>query len=206
MVLPYSGSDDYTLSVSCAGSSTGGGGNPGGGGPSGIDDTYEDNDRGEDAAPIECPAVIDGFAGDQDWYSFTTTSSGAIRADLTWRDAGVDLDLYITNATDIIAESITEQGTNEQTQVNSASAGTYSVVVNPYEGTGEYRLELTCEGVTTTPTDPSDPGTDTGVDVEPGDPNGPEKPVGGCACSHGGSPPWYLVWLPFLALGRRRQR
>ena len=153
-VFPYSGSDDYTLELICSGGpvsddddstpptddddST----------PPVGDDGFENNDDQSTGASITCPTTITGFAGDQDWFVFETTSSGNIAATLTWPDTATDLDLYLfdeqLNTLDY-SEEYSPVVLEEVAQSNAA-AGVYSILVNNWQGEDWYELEIECSG------------------------------------------------------------
>jgi hypothetical protein len=186
LINPYSGAASYVLDITCDGE--------GGGEVPTLEDVYEDNDQADMAAGITCPAVIEGYAGDQDWYVFETTSTGGIRASLTWSDGSSDLDLYLADTTEILAGSEALEGSSEATSLPDAAAGTYAVIVNPYLGADAYRLELECDGVVLL----GDTGDDSVIDTDD------VEVFAGCACQQGGSNSLFALLLA-LVVGRRRR-
>ena len=148
--------------------------------PSG-DDAFEPNDEEGSATSVSCGTSIDGVAADQDWFVVDTPATGAIDATLTWSNSA-DLDLYLLSASDTLDSSEEWEGTLEEVSASSVPAGTYWIVVNPYEGSGAYELEIDCAG--------APPGDDD--DDQPGDDDDDSQPEGddshrsaGCTCDSG---------------------
>jgi MYXO-CTERM domain-containing protein len=134
------------------------------------DDNLEPNDVGADSSQVDCGDVIDGVALDQDWFIVTTGSTGALNATLTWASGAVDLDLYLFDATETLDASETWSGTEETVTAGTVPAGTYWLLVNPYEGTAEYTLGIVCSGTHAGDDDDDDePETDDDDDEPEGD-------------------------------------
>lgn len=184
LINPYAGTTEYTLDIECNGSAGG----------AAADDAYEDNDQADSATAVACPFSTQAYAGDQDWFAFQTTSTGGIRATLTWLDGGADLDLYLADTTEVLSASEASDGREESVAADDAPAGTYAVIVNPYQGASEYRLDVECDGVELL-------GDTASFDTD--DLGGPAL-FADCGCAHT-DPRGALPLLPVLWVGRRRR-
>lgn len=182
LVNPYQGQVDYRLVIDCG---EGGTTTPTDPTTPGGDDIYEENDDGENLAPIKCGDVIDAFAGDEDWFGFETGAAGVIRATVAWgSEAAADLDLYLVDTIDVRDRSENEGGTSEVVDFDGAPAGLYAVVVTNFRGEDNYQLSLECTGL------PDDGG---------------ENP-GGCACDSRGGSAGFGGLLLMMGLAFRRRR
>ena len=151
-VNPYDGFDDYTLVIDCEGAVGDDDDDAAG------DDNHEPNDEFGEAASISCPTTLTGEALDPDWFTFSTSGVRDIAAVLSWSDSGADLDLYLINSAEEAVDWSEEyEGTSEDVAKAGASAGTWYLLVNPWEGTDGYTLDLDCD---TTGSDDDDAGSD----------------------------------------------
>lgn len=208
LVNNYAGGDDYTLTITCPAGGGGGGAPP----PTGIsDDGYEENDNGETPTVVDCPGTYEAVAADQDWFAFELPATGRITARIGWSDPAVDLDLYLVDTTAVLESSELEDVAEETVAMRDLPAGTYGVVVNPYEGAIAYTLTLTC----TVPETPADTpegetggaggGTGGGAGGGGSD-TSDEGPLAGCACNQGERGwTWGWAWAAVPLLVRRRR-
>jgi MYXO-CTERM domain-containing protein len=171
-VSPWSGSDDYSLTITCNGA-------PGDDDdavgddddtPPTGDDAFEPNNDPSQSVPAACGDSIQGIANDQDWFALQTSSSGDIDITLSWTSTAADLDLYITDqSVNILDGAESETGTFEQVGLTNAAAGVYGILVNPWEGSDAYTLNISCDGVVGDDDDATPPPGDDDDDDAVGD-------------------------------------
>jgi len=122
-----------------------------------TDDTLEPNNDPSQATHL-APGTIQGrtCADDEDWFAVTAAAGDTIDVQLLFTHASGDLDLYLIDAQnpDPPLASSESSDDNEAINFTVASAGTYYVVVVPYNGAqNTYRLTLTVTPASQTCTD-----------------------------------------------------
>ncbi len=129
-----------------------------------LDDGYENNDSFGTAynlGTLSSARTINQLvlADSQDWYRFTTTSTGtsASTVSISFQNSQGNLQLALYNSAGTVVASSQGSGNSESVSLSGLRAGTYFIRVFGYNGAKNpnYSLTINPPKVSTTPTNPA---------------------------------------------------
>ena len=157
----------------------------------------------EEVAALTCGVTVAGFASERVDISMTLPVQTEAILELNWAGSA-DLDLYIFDSADQLLGSSEAEGTNVESLEGVLIAGDYVVAVNPYAGSSEFTISLSCPELELG--DDDDDGNGNGNGDGDGDGGRQRKATQSCTVSGSSAPLQASIMLLGLAVVGLRRR